>query len=128
MNKEFFLLLLLLCSGCSSITLSTNISEYMIANQIAKHDLYKFRNHQHAIEMGATMMGQIEGLSCTNYKEGRNGTVNKKNLKAEAQSLLKQDDVNRGANAYTIEQCKAVTYAKYECEKAYLCTGQSYIY
>ena len=108
-----------------AVALSTNISEYMIANQIAKHGLYKFRNHQHANEMGATMMGQIEGLSC---EDSRRGTVNKNNLKAEAQSLLKQDAINRGANAYTIEQCKAVTYAKYECEKAYLCIGQSYSY
>ena len=125
MKKTLCTLLLFLCSGCSAVKVSTNINDVMIANQIAKHDLYKFRNHQHANEMGATMMGQVEGLSC---EESRRGTVNKNNLKAEAQSLLKQDAVNLGANAYTIEQCKAVTYAKYECEKAYLCTGQSYSY
>ena len=59
MKKTLCTLLLFLCSGCSAVKVSTNINDVMIANQIAKHDLYKFRNHQHANEMGATMMGHI---------------------------------------------------------------------
>ncbi len=87
MKKTLCTLLLFLCSGCSAVKVSTNINDVMIANQIAKHDLYKFRNHQHANEMGATMkaLGDIavrttrgkaeEEYSALFYGKGSGGEI-----------------------------------------------------
>ncbi|MCQ8879031.1 hypothetical protein NQT69_13545 [Pseudoalteromonas shioyasakiensis] len=122
------LALSLTISACTNIKLNSNVDDYFIASHVARDDLYEFYSGQQATESGAILLGRIEGMSCMASQDGRRIDIDISKMKNEAIELLKQDAISRGANAFLVEQCQSFTNAGYGCDRAFLCTGQSYDY
>ena len=118
----------IMLSACNNMTFHSNIDEYMVSSHLARKALYEFKSGQQAIESGATLLGSTEGMSCLNKRVESVRNDESAWLKDQAIENLKLDALALGGNAYLLEQCKRFNYRSYDCEQAYICTGQAYDY
>ncbi|ASM50940.1 hypothetical protein PESP_a3071 [Pseudoalteromonas espejiana DSM 9414] len=118
-------------AGCSSgVTFHTNIDNDVLSQKVGEHvargDLQQFYSDQEAHESGATLLGRVEGQICMSHDRNVEGTISDNRAKSNAIHELKNNVINRGANAFTINSCSK-TATSY-CHEAMLCSGQAYNY
>ncbi|TMO74504.1 hypothetical protein CWC16_14395 [Pseudoalteromonas sp. S3776] len=116
-------------TGCSNVTFHTDIDNDVLSEEIGtyvkKRDLQQFYSDQEAHESGATLLGRIEGKSCSGDGRG-NSSISYNRSKSESIDLLKADAMRRGANAFTINSCREISVSY--CDLSVLCSGQAYDY
>lgn len=113
-------------NACGSLSFQTNVDGTYVITSLTNANLQEFSSAQAATESGAILMGAVEGMSCS--ASNKIDDDNAPKLKKNALELLRQDVINRDANAYVVEQCQSYSNHSYDCDKAVLCTGQAYDY
>jgi hypothetical protein len=115
-------------TGCSGVTYHSNISNDVLADEIGtyvnKRDLHQFYNDQQAHESGATLLGPINGRSCSGDGKGKQEKVSFNRAKSNAIDSLKEDTMRKGGNTFTINACKQSPQPY--CDISVTCTGQAY--
>ncbi|GAA80480.1 hypothetical protein P20495_2995 [Pseudoalteromonas sp. BSi20495] len=122
--------LLIILAGCSGARFHTNITKDILADQVstrvARGDLQQFYSDQEAHESGAKLLGRVEGQFCINKNHDTKPNISYNRAKSHAIDALKNDTMNRGGNAFTINSCSETSVSY--CDLSVLCTGQAYDY
>lgn len=125
-RNYIFLFTVLLLNACGHIALKTNVDGTYVITSLANSNLHEFPSTQAATGSGAILIGGVEGIGCA--ATGQLDDDNTAKLKKNALEHLRQEVINRDANAYVVKQCHNYSNYTYDCDKAVLCTGQAYDY
>jgi len=95
--------------GCSSISFHTNVNNDALSKTIStrasRQDLQQFPNDQVAHQSGATLLGRVTGESCQGDGDSKEHNLSYDRSKSQAINLLKNDVIQRGGNAFTLNIC-----------------------